>query len=157
MMKRSSRSTTRNRNLWNDSENEDDWTYNKPKSKIRHLSIKKPTMKTIRSSTPQEHTCCLICSVLPALCQINCCDRHFTLLNADLKKKIIYATKSQLFQKPQIQSKKRCRSFSDDQSSSSSISLLNSTKTRSSRPKRRVIISNNVSESFHWCSRFNDE
>ncbi|CAF1043573.1 unnamed protein product [Rotaria sp. Silwood1] len=101
------------------------------------------------SSTPKIN-CCLICSILSSLSNVNCCPKHLTLLNktlsSNLSTPIIYMMPSTMNDWPKLdchcrshcsKSKRRHRSSSSS-SSSSSESSESSLKSRQKKKKQSI-------------------
>ncbi len=131
------------KDLWTDSETDLSSSASDNDSvRISRLSssVKTPINKNDRSP---ELKCCLICSVLPALSNINCCPKHLALLTktfpSALPAQIIY------MMPPTVNSECHCqshcsRSKRQDRSRSSSSSFHSSSRKK----KRSVTVESSV-------------
>jgi len=103
------------KDLWTDSETDLSSSASDNDSvRISRLSSSIQTSINKNDRSP-ELKCCLICSVLPALSNINCCPKHLALLTKTLPAQIIY------MMPPTVNSACHCsRSKRQDRSRSSS-------------------------------------
>jgi hypothetical protein len=130
-MSRSSRLSNilnRRENLWVDSETDT--------SSLSDNEEKK-TCKTSSDENSQS-TCCLICSILPNLSNINTCQKHLTLLNTPrtTPTQVVYMMHPAINNcHCRMKSKHRCRSISSSSSESES---------RHQRKKRTMTVQSSV-------------
>ena len=123
-MKRSStrslgNSHKRKADLWTDSDmsSEDDFVV--------------PPMSSTFKPAAQEHYesiqthCCLICSILPSLSQINCCSQHLSALTGTPLRPFVY-----IMHRDNDRSKRRAELWSPSSSSRSSSTTLGRQKTK---------------------------
>lgn len=116
-----------------------------------------PIQSNIKNSIDENNqllkmNCCLICSILSSLSNVNCCQKHLTLLTTPISQQvpaqIVYMMHPAVTNWPKLEchcrlhsskSRKRHRSSSSSSSSSSlssSLSSCSSSKCRKRRKKR---------------------
>ena len=120
------------KDLWSDSELDLSSASDNDSVIVSRLSVGEKTSVN-KNDEPSKIKCCLVCSVLPALSNINCCSKHLTLLTttypSTLPAKIVYMMPSTVNRCSRLgchgqshcsKSKRQHRSSSSSSSSSSS-------------------------------------
>ena len=137
----------RKQRLWIDSDSDQATASDSDSITVSPISINvKPSINNTDESSARN--CCLICSILSSLSNINCCDKHLTLLTTSvppaIPAQVVYMIPSSVHNWPNgechcrsycSKAKKRSRSSSSTSSSFSS-SLLSQSRHRK---KKRVV------------------
>ncbi|CAF1359995.1 unnamed protein product [Adineta steineri] len=143
-------------NLWQDSGTDTSSTSNNDNRKIStkdKSSTDSDTSNDENSEPIRTKTCCLICSILPNLSNINTCHKHLTSLTTPIAPaQVVYMMPPPMNSCPKShchcrsKSKRRYRSSSSSSSSSSSRRPATSSKSRRHRKKRSMtLVSSNAS------------